>query len=262
MYLNKLCYIAAPYWSENKETRVERRQLTIEYSMMMTERGVLNYSPLLYSDKYKNKKMVESYWLTHGLKMVKACDLMIILMLPGWEKSKGIKGEITEAERLKIPVRYVAAGKRLAICGSRSLNSEKVRQFLYSKIQNLWPSVIVTHGEPSGVCEFARDAAEHFGLPCKLHYLQKHKRAGMFEDRSKAVFNDSNYCIYVHDGVSSGCRNEKKLGDKMKIPNKYYNITVEGGINIIDISKTQDPLSDLDLDFDLDFDFDNKMMEF
>ena len=72
MYLKELCYIAAPYWSIDEAIRAERRQIAIQYSMMLTERGVLNYSPLLYSDKYKNKKVVESYWLTHGLKMVKA----------------------------------------------------------------------------------------------------------------------------------------------------------------------------------------------
>jgi len=251
MFLNQMCYIAAPYWSSNEVSRTTRRQLTIQYSMMLTSMGILNYSPLLYSEKYKNKKVTENYWLTHGKIMVKACNLMIVLMLPGWEDSSGIKGEIKEAEKLGIPVRYVAAGKRLAVCGSRSLDSEFVRQFVYEKIKELCPSVIVTHGEPTGVCEFARYASKEFGIPLKLHHLQKHKKAGMFEHRSKAVFNDSNFCLYVHDGVSNGCANEKKLGDKMNIPGRYYHINKKG-----EHHADSAPLAEVVNDFDIDLDFD------
>ncbi len=260
MFSKGMIYIAAPYWSHDEAIRSGRRQLVIEYSMMQTSLGILNYSPLLYSDKYKNKKVTENYWLTHGLKMVKACDEMTVLMLPGWKDSQGIKGEIREAEKLGIPVRCVAAGKRLSVCGSRSLDSEYVRQFVYGKIKELCPSVIVTHGEPTGVCEFARDASKEFGIPLKLHHLQKHKQSGMFEHRSKAVFNDSNFCLYVHDGISQGCSNEKIMGDKMNMPNRYYHIDA-GGREQAKISTQVDDIETMK-SFSLDLDFELPSLDF
>ena len=38
--------------------------------------------------------------------MIKRMDTLRVLMLPGWDRSKGVAAEIAEAERLGIPVFY------------------------------------------------------------------------------------------------------------------------------------------------------------
>ena len=110
MFSKGMIYIAAPYWSDDEDIRADRQQKAIEYSVRLTQAGILNYSPLLYSEKFKGENIPESYWITHCLKMLKACDSVVVLCLPGWEDSKGVERECLEAKKLKLGIKYVEAG--------------------------------------------------------------------------------------------------------------------------------------------------------
>lgn len=63
-------YIAAPFWHESEQVRNERRNQVIAYSMMLTRRGILNYSPLLYTERFKKNcgagAVLAESWLTYG----------------------------------------------------------------------------------------------------------------------------------------------------------------------------------------------------
>ncbi len=215
-------YIAAPYWHASEAVRNERRNQVIAYSMMLTRQGILNYSPLLYSDKFKKTAVSEGYWLEHGLRMVDACDIVRVLCLDGWNESGGIKGEIERAEAQGKKIEYVERYKRLAFCGSRVCNDEHTVSLIESAIEKHDPEMIVTHGEPEGVCTLAQQAARKFGLPLKVHYLQLKRAAGKFHHRSRKVFEDCDFCVFIHDGVSTGCSNELKMAKEMSIPYEYH----------------------------------------
>lgn len=215
-------YIAAPYWHESEQVRNERRNQVIAYSMMLTRRGVLNYSPLLYTERFKKTAVPESFWLEHGKRMVDACDVVRVLCLDGWQESSGIAGEVERAEGQGKPIEYVERHKRLAFCGSRACNDQRTVDLIYQAIEMHQPEMIITHGEPEGVCTLAQKAAREQGLPLKVHFLQLKRAAGKFHHRSVAVFNDCDYCVFIHDGVSTGCSNELKLAKKMGIPYEYH----------------------------------------
>ncbi len=215
-------YIAAPYWHNDESVREERRQKTIAYSMMLTRRGILNYSPLLYSEKFKKTKVPEQYWLEHGVRMVDACDVVRVLCLDGWDQSGGVKDEIKRAEEQGKSIEYIYQYQRLAFCGSRGCNDQKTKKLIYQEIENHQPETIVTHGEPEGVCTIAQTVARELGIPLKVHFLQLKRAAGKFHHRSVAVFEDCDCCIFIHDGESTGCSNELVLAKKMQIPYKYH----------------------------------------
>jgi len=113
---------------------------------------------------------------------------------------------------------------RLSIHGSRTLKDERVKIIILEEIEKHKPTVIVTHAEPGGVCEVARQLCREKAIPLKLHFLNFKYLRGAFEHRSKDVFGDSDYCIFIHDGVSKGCSNEYLLCKKMGLPHKYYKL--------------------------------------
>ena len=107
---------------------------------------------------------------------------------------------------------------RLSIHGSRTLGDERVKILLMDAILENKVSVIVTHAEPGGVCQVGRKLAKEMAIPLKLHFLNFKYRRGAFEHRSKAVLNDCDQGIFIHDGNSKGTQNELKLAKKMKKP--------------------------------------------
>ena len=102
--------------------------------------------------------------------------------------------------------------------GSRTLSDERVKIIVLEEIEKHKPSVVVTHAEPGGVCEVVRTVCKSEAVPLKLHFLNFKYLRGAFERRSKAVLNDSDFGIFIHDGKSKGTSNELKLAKKMKIP--------------------------------------------
>lgn len=46
--------------------------------------------------------LTDDYWLAATLELLRRCDA--VLLVPGWEKSSGTRGEVAEAKRLGMPV--------------------------------------------------------------------------------------------------------------------------------------------------------------
>ena len=113
---------------------------------------------------------------------------------------------------------------RLAVCGSRTLDDERVKIILLEEIDDKGITEIVTHGEPEGVCEVARRLCRERAIPLKLHFLNFRYLRGAFEKRSRAVFDDCDRAIFVHDGESKGTANELKLAKKMGLPFVFHEL--------------------------------------
>jgi len=47
-------------------------------------------------------------WLGYDLKLLRHCDVLAVITLDGWEDSAGVRAEIDEAERLGIPIVFLA----------------------------------------------------------------------------------------------------------------------------------------------------------
>ena len=260
----KFIYVACPYWHNSEKIRQERRKAANDYSYFLTVRGFLNYSPLSYTEKYEGKKMMEGYWIEHGLRMVDACNEMHVLTLHGWRDSSGLSGEIAKAKKLRHKILYVRKSHRLGFCGSRSL--EKYERITRAAIRDALfvhqPDVVVTHGEPRGVCTLARLVAKNrkFGLPVRLYHLDHRTGTAMYKLRTKAVLADCDFCVFLHDGVSDGTMNELYDCIDAGIPFSYH--VFENGEFVdrtdeVDVSgggetNTDDPFDLAGSDFEID----------
>lgn len=113
---------------------------------------------------------------------------------------------------------------RLSIHGSRTLTDERVKIIILEEIKKHNPTTIVTHAEPGGVCEVARELCREKAIPLKLHFLNFKFLRGAFEHRSKDVIRDSDHSVFIHDGKSKGTMNELKVAKKMGVPHTYYEL--------------------------------------
>ena len=49
-------------------------------------------------------------WLDHSLKLLQACNTLVVYTQEGWTKSSGVALEIQEAKRLGIPIYFAEPG--------------------------------------------------------------------------------------------------------------------------------------------------------
>ena len=104
-------YVACPYSHPDQVVREERVLAADKYAAKLMERGHIVFSPLSHSHPISKHCKVDptdhDFWLQQDLAWLKACHQMHVLCLDGWRESKGVKTEIEEASKRKIPVIFV-----------------------------------------------------------------------------------------------------------------------------------------------------------
>jgi hypothetical protein len=92
----KVCYLTSPYADPERWIRAERIVDAAVASAALWNVGLLVFSPIVYSAQIVRMGAPSGYddWMPLELRLLSACDELIVLMLDGWEESKGIKEEI------------------------------------------------------------------------------------------------------------------------------------------------------------------------
>ena len=102
-------YLASPYSHEDPYIRSKRYHQALEATAYYLKQGLTIFSPIAYAHNIHVTHFPfhdSEGWLRLDLAFLPHCKLLYILMLDGWEESKGIKREIDEAEKLGIPIVY------------------------------------------------------------------------------------------------------------------------------------------------------------
>ncbi len=105
----KLVYLASPYTkSPNLDTAC--REVCLAAAELM-KAGVYPISPIAHSHTVAMLSGLNpkdhAFWLDQCRPLQAACDAIVILKLPGWDESDGIKAEWAQAYLLKQPVYYL-----------------------------------------------------------------------------------------------------------------------------------------------------------
>lgn len=106
-----LAYLASPYNHSDHAVRWRRSRAAAEAAGRFLAAGCHVFCPIAHNLALIEASGIErgwEAWRAFDLDMLARCDLLIVLMLDGWQESKGVQGEIKEAERLDIPMRYLA----------------------------------------------------------------------------------------------------------------------------------------------------------
>ena len=118
----ELIYLATPYTCQGRKSLAvrerieeERFRVVTEVSILLFNRGLVLYSPITQSHTQKQIAVGMgvtlggefSFWSKFDLAILSFCTDLYVLKVSGWNTSKGVLGEITEARRLGIPISYV-----------------------------------------------------------------------------------------------------------------------------------------------------------
>ena len=107
----KKIYLACPFSDLDKSVQENRFEAANRKAAEFMDWGHIVFSPISHSvpiNKYLSPKDL-NFWLRQDLPMLKMCDELWVLALPGWVDSEGVRAEMEHAKIHKIPVRILHA---------------------------------------------------------------------------------------------------------------------------------------------------------
>jgi hypothetical protein len=105
-----LVYLAVPYSDPDPAVREQRFEQANAAAAVLMGSGIHIFSPISHTHpiaKAGNLPLGWDFWEGYDRDILQTCAALVVLMLPGWEKSTGVGGEIRIARELEIPVFYV-----------------------------------------------------------------------------------------------------------------------------------------------------------
>lgn len=99
----KVVYVAGKFSAPDQwqRTRNVRAAENIAYGVACM--GAMPLNPLANTCNFYGT-LDEKFWYAGTLELLRRCDALILV--PGWEDSKGVKAEIAEANRRGMPIFY------------------------------------------------------------------------------------------------------------------------------------------------------------
>lgn len=113
---NKLIYIASPYTNASPTIVHENFVEVSKFAAKLCSKGYIAFSPITYGHtllEYNDMPSDWSFWKNFCLSFLQRSDELWVLMLPGWEISRGVQEEINYAKENNIPVYSVSPLKNV-----------------------------------------------------------------------------------------------------------------------------------------------------
>ena len=102
----KLVYLAGPYTGQEENSF----KILTQYAARLMLSGYAVFSPITHSHPIATQnKMPGSweFWAGQDLAILQSCDTLMVLKMPGWEKSLGVTAEIKEAKFHGLEILYL-----------------------------------------------------------------------------------------------------------------------------------------------------------
>ena len=103
-------YLASPYSHPDPFVRETRYLWAMKELTHALKMGIHVYSPIVHCHelaKIADLPRDAKFWELYNFTMLAAAEQLWVLMIPGWQESKGIAGEIEEAKRVGIQVMQI-----------------------------------------------------------------------------------------------------------------------------------------------------------
>lgn len=106
----KIVYLAVPYSDRDREVRVQRFEAVNKAAAKLMKDGEFVFSPISHTHPIAEAGDLPKgweFWQNYDRSFLDVAKKVIVLKIPGWDKSVGVKGEIDIAAELDIPVEYM-----------------------------------------------------------------------------------------------------------------------------------------------------------
>lgn len=105
-----MIYLASPYSHEDAAIREQRANEAAAAALALITRGHSIYSPIAswhHWCQIWGLPFEYETWASQDRGMIEAASELWVLMLPGWRESRGIAAELTHAQVMSKPVKFV-----------------------------------------------------------------------------------------------------------------------------------------------------------
>jgi hypothetical protein len=100
-----MIYLAAPYSATTEAETEERMEVFSRVMARLIKDGEVVVSPLVchYIRKHGDLPGDWNFWQDYSRTLLKSCSELVIIDMPGWTESTGVRGEINFAIEKQIP---------------------------------------------------------------------------------------------------------------------------------------------------------------
>jgi len=105
-----LIFLSSPYSHVDDNIRIENYERVCEISAKLVSEGHVVISPIAYGHtllKYREMPSDWEFWKNFCVTLLEKCDKLIVVKMPGWDKSTGVKEEILYAQDRSIPTEFI-----------------------------------------------------------------------------------------------------------------------------------------------------------
>lgn len=105
----QVVFVAAPFYSDDKDVRRERTKIVAHYCQQLLKQGICCLSPVIFGTKvldfYELPANFE-FWEKLSYQYLDLSTEVHVLRIDVWDKFKGLSKEIEYATKLKLPILY------------------------------------------------------------------------------------------------------------------------------------------------------------
>ena len=106
-HLPILLYLAQPYSHPDPAVVAARAQAGVSAAVWLINNGQIVYSPIAQSQALEAAGAAPAAgWYGYDLAVLRRCQGLLVLELPGWQHSAGVRMEIAAALALDLPIRF------------------------------------------------------------------------------------------------------------------------------------------------------------
>lgn len=105
-----MIYLATPYIDPDPAVMEDRFHRACIVAGRFMSQGIVVFCPIAYTHPIAVRCELPRhwrYWELFDYDFLAASEKLIVVMMPGWEQSRGIAGEIAIAKELGIPIEYI-----------------------------------------------------------------------------------------------------------------------------------------------------------
>lgn len=105
-----MLYLASPYTHKSKRIMQKRFKDVTIFLGRLISLGYVVFGPITMShpvQQHFNMPSTWNFWQKPDTEILKKCNGLVVLTLPGWDESIGVKAEIEIAREMDIPIVYL-----------------------------------------------------------------------------------------------------------------------------------------------------------
>lgn len=120
-----MIYLASPYTDNKVSVRRARYNAALDCTAELMKRNIPIFSPIVHCHEIARRHVLpkdHAFWWKYNQHFLRQSDQLLLLIIDGWQESKGVRQEIEFANNCGIGMAFVSENGRIV----REINPEEL----------------------------------------------------------------------------------------------------------------------------------------